>query len=58
MEKVEQADFWGRSLFQAVTQVNLTALNTLLLLTALCSFLVFSFILFSSPLLKTACRLF
>ena len=31
---------------QAVAQVNLTALNTLLLLTTLCSFLAFSFIFF------------
>ncbi len=44
--KAEQADLFESSLFQAVTQVNLTALNTLLLLTALCSSLAFSFIFF------------
>jgi len=33
MGKVEQAGFLESSLFQAVAQVNLTALNTFLLLT-------------------------
>jgi hypothetical protein len=55
---VEQADFFEKALlFQAVAQVNLTALNTLLLLIALCSFLAFSFIPFSFPLLQPVCRL-
>jgi hypothetical protein len=54
--KAEQADFWESWLFQAVAQVNLTALNTLLLLTALCSFLIFGFISFFSLLLQPACR--
>jgi uncharacterized membrane protein YhaH (DUF805 family) len=57
MGKAERKDFWEGSLFQAVAQVNLTALNTLLLLTALCSFLASGFIHVSSPLLTPACRL-
>src|SRR5215472_1978250 len=44
--KAEQADFFEGSLFQAVAQVNPTAQNTFLLLTALCSFLASGFIFF------------
>lgn len=55
--KAEQEDILERLLFQAVAQVNPTALNTFLLLTALCSFLASGFIPFSPPLLQAACRL-
>jgi len=41
--------------FQAVAQVNPTAQNTFLLLTALCSFFASGFIHFSSSLLQPAC---
>jgi len=57
MGKAEQAEFLDRLLFQAVAQVNPTALNTFLLGPPLCSFLASGFIHFSSPLLKPACRL-
>jgi len=50
-EKLGRIFFLEGSLFQAVAQVNPTAQNTFLLLTALCIFLASSFINFSSSLL-------
>jgi hypothetical protein len=55
--KAEQADFLNSSLFQAVAQVNLTALNTFLLGPHFSSFFAHSFIHVASPLLAPACRL-
>jgi hypothetical protein len=55
--KAEHTDFWERSLFRAVAQVNLTALNTLLLLIAFCSFFTSGFIFFLLLCFKPACRL-